>query len=137
MKILITGSKGQLGSELRDLSAHHPEHEYFLADVDELDITDAIAVNNFYYSHQFNVCINCAAYTAVDKAESEKELAYKINVTGVKNLAAACQKHNAVLIHISTDFVFDGTANSPYKPEHPVNPISTNGKTKADEETPA
>ena len=134
MKILVTGSKGQLGNEIRDLSRKHHEHHYVFVDVDELDITDATAVNSFFSEFQFEICINCAAYTAVDKAEAETELAHKINVTGVEHLANACQKNNAVLFHISTDFVFDGNAISPYTIDHPVNPISVYGQTKAEGE---
>ena len=134
MKILVTGSKGQLGNEIRDLSRKHHEHHYVFVDVDELDITDATSVNSFFSEFQFEICINCAAYTAVDKAETETELAHKINVTGVEHLANACQKNNAVLFHISTDFVFDGNAISPYTIDHPVNPISVYGQTKAEGE---
>ena len=134
MKILVTGSKGQLGNEIRDLSRKHHEHHYVFVDVDELDITDATAVNSFFNEFQFEICINCAAYTAVDKAETDAALAHKINVTGVEHLANACQKNNAVLFHISTDFVFDGNATSPYTIDHPVNPISVYGQTKAEGE---
>ncbi|MBC8045747.1 MAG: dTDP-4-dehydrorhamnose reductase, partial [Fimbriimonadaceae bacterium] len=134
MRILITGSKGQLGNELRDISKQHKEHHYVFVDVDELDITDAHAVNSFFNKYQFECCINCAAYTAVDKAESEAELAHKINVVGVENLANACQKNDAVLFHISTDFVFDGTNTTPIKVDETVNPISVYGQTKADGE---
>lgn len=134
MKILVTGSKGQLGNELKDLSIFHKEHTYVFVDVDELDITDASAVNAFFAHYQINCCINCAAYTAVDKAESDPELAHNINVTGVEILANACQKNDAVFIHISTDFVFDGENTSPIEPDEKVNPISVYGQTKAEGE---
>lgn len=134
MKILVTGSKGQLGNELQVLSKLHPEHSYVFVDVDELDITDTSAVQKYFSGHQFDMCINCAAYTAVDKAESDNQLATLINVKGVENLANACQRANAVLFHISTDFVFDGTATSPIEIEAPVNPISVYGQTKAEGE---
>lgn len=134
MKILVTGSKGQLGNEIRDLSRKHPEHDYVFVDVDELDITDASAVNSFFSEYKFEICINCAAYTAVDKAESDKLSAHKINVTGVEYLANASQKNKAVLFHISTDFVFDGHSQMPYKIDHPVNPLSVYGQTKAEGE---
>lgn len=134
MKILVTGSKGQLGNELKDISKDHKEHSYVFVDVDELDITDASAVHSFFTKHQFDCCINCAAYTAVDKAESDAELAHKINVTGVENLATACNIFNAVLIHISTDFVFDGTNTEPIEVDEKVHPISVYGQTKADGE---
>jgi len=134
MKILVTGSKGQLGNEIRDLSKKHQQHTYVFVDVDELDITDASAVNLMFRQHQFDICINCAAYTAVDKAESEHELAHQINVVGVEHLANACQAHYAVLFHVSTDFVFDGKGTSPYQIDHDVNPISVYGQTKAEGE---
>src|SRR5882672_10182854 len=133
-KILVTGSKGQLGNELHDLSNHQREYTYIFVDVDELDITDGSAINNFFSKHQFDICLNCAAYTAVDKAETEKELAHKINVTGVENLANACQSRDAVLMHISTDFVFDGKSTSPYPVEQAVNPLGVYGQTKAEGE---
>lgn len=134
MKILITGAYGQLGSELKVISKHHAEHDYVFVDVDELDITDSLAVQQFFTKGAFDVCINCAAYTAVDKAEADSELAQKINVVGVEHLANACQRNNAVLFHISTDFVFDGTASSPIATDTPVNPISVYGQTKAEGE---
>lgn len=134
MKILVTGSKGQLGSELRDLSRQHPEHDCVFVDVDELDITDALAVNRFFAEGAFDACINCAAYTAVDKAESDSELAYRINVTGVENLANACSRAGAIFFHISTDFVFNGENTTPYTTDQPVAPISVYGSTKAEGE---
>ncbi len=134
MKILVTGSKGQLGSEIRDLSRSHSEHLYDFVDVEELDITDAVAVNRYFAQKEFDVCINCAAYTAVDKAESDADLAHKINVTGVENLAIACQKYKAVLFHISTDFVFNGKNTNPYDTAQSVDPISVYGRTKAEGE---
>ncbi len=133
-KILVTGSNGQLGSELRDLAKIHLEHQYIFVDVEDLDITDANAVNTYFKINLFDVCINCAAYTAVDKAETDYDLAFKINVTGVEYLAQTCQKYDAVFIHISTDFVFDGTSTSPYDEHHAVNPISVYGQTKAEGE---
>lgn len=133
-KILITGSNGQLGSELQDIAKHNKQHEYVFVDVDDLDITESNAVDTFFALYRFDFCINCAAYTAVDKAETDHQLAFKINVTGVEHLAKACQKNNAVFIHISTDFVFDGEANEPYNVDHAVNPISIYGQTKAEGE---
>lgn len=134
MHILVTGSKGQLGSELYRISLQHPEHTYVFVDVDELDITDAGAVIRLFNTHRFQLCINCAAYTAVDKAETQPEICYAINVTGVENLANACHKYAAVLVHISTDFVFDGAAVVPYTVDHPVQPLSVYGQTKAEGE---
>lgn len=137
MHILITGSRGQLGNEMRMRARRYPEHLFWFVDVDELDITDRKAVNAFFALHRIDICVNCAAYTAVDKAESEEALAWKINVEGVENLALACAAHNAVLIHISTDFVFDGKASKPYLPGNPVNPLSVYGRTKAEGESRA
>jgi dTDP-4-dehydrorhamnose reductase len=107
MKILVTGSKGQLGSELRVLAVGRGSDDFIFADLDELDITQEHAVLSFFQNQSFDVCINCAAYTAVDKAESDADLARKVNVIGVENLAKACAKNNVLLVHISTDFVFD------------------------------
>ena len=118
---LITGSKGQLGTELSKLLP-----DAICADIDVLDITDEVAVKNFVYDNNIDVIINCAAYTAVDKAETDIELATKINVDGPKNLA----KSGAKIIHISTDYVFDGTGHKPYNPDEKTNPVSVYGKTK-------
>ena len=118
---LITGSKGQLGTELSKLLP-----DAICADIDVLDITDEIAVKNFVHDNNVDVIINCAAYTAVDKAETDIELATKINVDGPKNLA----KSGAKVIHISTDYVFDGTGHKPYNPDEKTNPVSVYGKTK-------
>lgn len=134
MHILVTGAKGQLGNELQVIARRHPEHTYVFVDVDVLDITDASAVNAYFNQQHFDVCVNCAAYTAVDKAETDTDLCHKINVTGVENLANACQKAGAVFFHISTDFVFDGNASAPYAIDHPVQPISVYGQTKAEGE---
>jgi len=118
---LITGAKGQLGLELAKLLP-----EAILADLPELDITDAQAVCDFVQQHAIDTIINCAAYTAVDAAESNEELAYKINAEGVGNLA----KSGARLVHISTDYVFDGRAYRPYDEDCPTCPISAYGRTK-------
>ena len=133
MKVIVTGGNGQLGSALK---AQEPvEHiELIYVDLDELDITDASAVTNFFAQHDFDYCINCAAYTAVDKAETETDLASKINVTGAKNLAIACQKHDVTLLHISTDFVFDGNQKHPYTEKDIALPRSVYGQTKLDGE---
>ena len=122
---LITGSNGQLGSELKKLL---PEAEF--TDVHELDITDAEAVKDFVSSRKISTIINCAAYTAVDKAEDEPALARRINVDGPANLAAS----GAKIIHVSTDYVFDGCGHRPYKPEDDASPVSVYGKTKLEGE---
>ena len=118
---LITGSKGQLGTELSKLLP-----DAICADIDVLDITDENAVKDFVSDNNIDVIINCAAYTAVDKAETDIELATKINVDGPRNLA----KSGAKVIHISTDYVFDGTGHRPYNPDEKTNPVSVYGETK-------
>lgn len=134
MHILVTGSKGQLGSELQRIARTRSGYTYTFVDVDELDITNATAVRRYFDQRKVDICINCAAYTAVDKAESDPTLCHAINVTGVENLANACEVHQAVFFHISTDFVFDGNGTAPYTIEHPVQPISVYGQTKAEGE---
>ncbi len=131
--ILITGSNGQLGSELQVLASNY-DINLILTDVDQLDITNAKIVDLFISNKNIDVCINCAAYTAVDKAEEDFELADKINHLGPKNLAEASKKYGFVFVQISTDFVFDGKKPSPYKETDEVNPISVYGKTKRDGE---
>lgn len=133
-KILVTGAYGQLGNEIKVLSKKYTPHTFIFVDVNELDITDAKAVNSFFLQHSITACINCAAYTAVDKAETEKETAYAVNVAGVENLANACQTNHAILVHISTDFVFNGNATEPYNINTNPDPLSVYGQTKADGE---
>ncbi|MFN3940395.1 MAG: dTDP-4-dehydrorhamnose reductase, partial [Chitinophagales bacterium] len=135
--ILVTGANGQLGNEIKVLSPKFPDYHFVFVDVDVLDITLANAVDSFFDKHPVAVCINCAAYTAVDKAEEDKETAYAVNVTGVENLANACQRYNAILVHISTDFVFNGKATVPYAVNTNPDPLSIYGQTKADGESRA
>ena len=118
---LITGSKGQLGTELSKLLP-----KAILTDVADLDITDETSVNKFVAENNIDTIINCAAYTAVDKAEDDKELASRINIDGPRNLA----KTGAKLIHISTDYVFDGLGHKPYHPDDIAHPVSVYGRTK-------
>ena len=134
MNILVTGGYGQLGRELEKLAVCSHEHQWFFTDVDTLDITDPDAVERCFSEHRIGVCINCAAYTAVDKAEDEPELATLINAFAPKVLAEACLRHDALLIHISTDYVFGGDANEPYRVDDPINPKSVYGSTKAEGE---
>ena len=129
-KILVTGAKGQLGQCIQAIATEYPKMEFKFTDFDELDITDAIAVNAFFEAHQFEYCVNCAAYTAVDKAEDEEDLCFKINAEGVKNLAEACHFFGCTLFHISTDFVFDGTKPRPYVEEDVPNPLNVYGRSK-------
>lgn len=134
IRVLITGGKGQLGQCLQSISNDFKTLDFVFLGSSDLDISKKKEVENYFSKNHFDYCINCAAYTAVDKAEEELELAKKVNVTGAKNLAIACKKNNSILIHISTDFVFDGTAKLPYTEEDTTNPISVYGKTKRDGE---
>ncbi len=128
MKILITGANGQLGWELQRTG---PDGWEILAlNRAELDITDSAAVASAFQKHQPDLVINTAAYTAVDKAESEKDKAYNVNATGAANIARAAEDFQARLIHISTDFVFDGTKSRPYLPGDKPNPINVYGSSK-------
>lgn len=120
-KILITGANGQLGNELQTL-ATNITHSFVFTDVAELDITNIEQVERFFEQEKFQYCINCAAYTQVDKAESDQELAYKINELGAKNLAIACQKYGATIFQVSTDFVFGGEAFKPLAEDAPTKP---------------
>jgi len=131
MKILITGANGQLGITLQDVLK---DHQLILTDREELDITNANAVNSFVGEKKPDVIINAAAYTAVDKAEEEIDTATKINVDGAKNLAIAAKKINALFLHISTDFVFDGEKKIPYIESDLPCPLSVYGQTKFDAE---
>lgn len=134
MNILVTGSKGQLGSELKKIANKNQSNDWFFTDVEELDITSSSAVTDFFISNSINICFNCAAYTSVDKAEDEPELANKINAEAVRNLADACLKTDAMLVHISTDYVFDGENFKPYEETDPIKPISVYGHSKANAE---
>lgn len=128
--ILVTGSNGQLGSEIKHLQNGYPLVNFVFTDYQELDITNAISLQNTLLELQPQFIINCAAYTAVDKAEQEETQANLLNAIAPKNLADACKKYGAKLIHVSTDYVFDGKANTPYNESSTVNPQSTYGKTK-------
>lgn len=134
MVILVTGAAGQLGQALQYLASKHPEHQFIFASSSELNITDESEVNTFFGNNKIDYCINAAAYTAVDKAETEIEKAIAVNVKGPEFLAKACQKTDAVLIHISTDFVFDGNGTKPYKEEDQTHPLGVYGQTKLEGE---
>jgi len=129
-KILVTGANGQLGSDLRDLSSSYPQYEFVFTDVAELSITDRDAVYNFFREQTPAYLVNCAAYTAVDKAESERELCDQINGTAVGILASACSQYGTRFIHISTDYVFDGNASTPLKESDEVDPVNAYGASK-------
>ena len=128
--ILITGANGQLGNEMRVLSAENKEYTYFFTDVAELDICNAQAILDFVKTNDINVIVNCAAYTAVDKAEESIELCTKLNADAVGYLAEAAEANGAEFIQISTDYVFDGTAHVPYQETEPTCPNSVYGHTK-------
>lgn len=130
MNILITGSNGQLGSEIKDMSSCYPEYNFFFEDSKSLDITDVEKVKAYILNKKIQVVINCAAYTAVDKAEIEKEKAEQVNYIGVSNLIKGIELVDGKLIHISTDYVFNGKNVLPYKEEDNVSPINIYGKTK-------
>ena len=130
MKLLITGAYGQLGNEMRVALERYPHLESIFTDVDTLDITDKNAVDAFVALHKPNVLINCAAYTAVDKAEDDLALCYKINCDAVRNLGEVAQAHGMTVIHVSTDYVFDGTGHIPYTEDMAVSPTNVYGKSK-------
>ena len=128
--ILITGANGQLGKEFKALAALFPQYNFLFAGREELAIENTEAVQKYFTEHSINFCVNCAAYTAVDKAETEKEAAFLINASAVGNLAAVCATFNTQFIHISTDYVFDGTAQQPYKETDITNPVGIYGQSK-------
>ena len=128
--ILVTGSNGQLGSELREVSPNYPNNNFLFTDVENLDITNHKAVKEFVQINKINVIINCAAYTAVDKAESEFELANTINHLAVANFAQIVKDNNIKFIHISTDYVFNGYSYKPYVESDMPDPKSIYGQTK-------
>lgn len=128
--ILVTGSGGQLGMELWKLSGQYPDYNFLFTTKENLPVDNFDTVKYFFEQQQVHHCINCAAYTAVDKAESEKEKAFFINGDAAGNLAAVCKAHQAQFIHISTDYVFDGTASIPYKEEDRISPVNMYGQSK-------
>ena len=134
MVVLVTGANGQLGQAIQSIAEKHSDIEFEFCDSEKLDITDYDNVNAVFNEFIPDYCINAAAYTAVDKAESEPEKAYSINVLGAQNLAKICKMNNTVLLHVSTDFVFDGTKTTPYTELDEPNPTGVYGQTKLDGE---
>ena len=129
--ILVTGSNGQLGNEFRLVVEEKDKvNNYYYTDVADLDITNKNNVSNFFVENNIDIVVNCAAYTNVDKAEDDKEKADLINHIGPKNLAEVCRDRNVFFIHISTDYVFDGTKNTPYKETDETKPLGVYGETK-------
>ncbi len=127
---MVTGANGQMGNELQVLAAGFADYRFLFVTKEDLNIADASASDKYFSEHAIDFCINCAAYTAVDKAETEQENAFVINATAVATLATVCKKNNTQLIHISTDYVFDGTASQPYKETDKTNPVNVYGKSK-------
>ena len=128
--ILITGSHGQLGNEMQQAAVRFPQFNFIYTDVEELDICDKAALDAFVKVHAVNVIVNCAAYTAVDKAEDDVELCYKINSDAVRNIGEVAAANNLKVIQVSTDYVFDGTNHVPYTEDEPVCPATVYGKSK-------
>ena len=134
MNILVTGANGQLGSEIRDLATNFIELNLVFKDLPDLDICNFLELEKFVIKNKVEAIINCAAYTAVDKAEEDSVIAQKVNAEGVLNLVNVLKKVNGKLIHISTDYVFDGESFLPYKESDPVSPVGVYGNTKREGE---
>ncbi len=134
MKILLTGCNGQLGTEMRLLSEQYEQHQYIFTDVAELDITDLDAIRTLVKQEKIDVIVNCAAYTNVDRAEQDEKTALLLNATAVENIAIAAKENSSKVIHISTDYVFDGNHYLPYKETDPTNPQTAYGRTKLEGE---
>ncbi len=129
-KILVTGSNGQLAQCLKDVVKHHDELDIDFRDLTGLDITNKQQLESYFSNNELDYCINCAAYTAVDLAEEQSDLAYAVNAEGPKNLALICKEYQVKLVHISTDFVFDGQKRTPYLETDSPNPLGVYGASK-------
>jgi dTDP-4-dehydrorhamnose reductase len=136
-KILITGANGQLGKELKKTAPLFPQYEFIFLSKEDLPIHHFEMVRHYFNTYQPLFCINCAAYTAVDRAEQEKDRAFHINGEAVGVMAAVCKEHHCKFIHLSTDYVFDGTASIPYKEDSPTNPQNVYGASKLEGEKQA
>ena len=134
MNILITGCNGQLGNEMQLLEKVNPQHQYFNTDVAQLDITNPEAIEDFVNNNAIDIIVNCAAFTAVDKAESSQELCHLLNAKAPEYLAAAVAKRDGYLVQVSTDYVFDGTNHTPYTEDEATCPNSVYGSTKLEGE---
>ena len=130
IKALVTGGNGQLAQCLKEIVKYHDELDITFQDLPDLDITNKQQLESYFSNNELDYCINCAAYTAVDLAEEQSELAYAVNAEGPKNIAMLCLKYNIKLIHISTDFVFDGQQRTPYLETDAPNPLSVYGASK-------
>lgn len=129
-KILVTGGNGQLGSELKLLAAAEPGWSFTFIDIDDLDISNEDSVKKYFTARSFDFLVNCAAYTAVDKAEEEQAICERVNAEAVRLLAGVCRESKIRMIHISTDYVFDGEMNQPIDETAQPRPVSVYGKTK-------
>ncbi|WP_434037244.1 dTDP-4-dehydrorhamnose reductase [Formosa sp. 4Alg 33] len=134
INILVTGGNGQLATSIKDVSKDYDQLQYIYTDSEDLDITNQQHVADFFQNNNIDWCINCAAYTAVDKAESDVDLARKVNKDGAKHLAMACKANNVKLIHVSTDFVFDGKSSALYSENDSAQPLGIYGLTKLEGE---
>ncbi len=130
MKTLVTGSQGQLGLELQKLAVNYPNRNFLFVDKEQLDLTDSQSVRNFFANHQFDCVINCAAYTNVDGAEDNQREAEILNAGVPQLFAELCNQSGSLLVHLSTDYVFDGNSKVPYSESDIPNPINHYGKTK-------
>lgn len=130
IKILVTGAKGQVGQCLQSISHEYDGVEFFFFDSSQLDITNEVSIDEVFSKVYPDYCYNLAAYTAVDRAEDEEKLAYKVNAEGVMHLTRACNQYNTTLVHLSTDFVFDGHKQTPYTVSDISNPINVYGASK-------
>ncbi len=130
INLLVTGSNGQLGQCLKQQLHNAGDISCYFATKKDLDITNEQALGDFFGEHPFDYCINTAAYTNVEKAESEQKEAFLVNAEGAYSLAKACKKHNVVLLHMSTDYVFDGIAKTPYQEQDSTNPVNVYGASK-------
>ena len=128
--ILVTGANGQLGKSIQEIAKDYPDCKFDFKTSKEFDITNAYKVASTFLANTYDYCINCAAYTNVEQAEKTPEIAFKVNAEAVKNLAISCKKNNVILIHISTDYVFDGNKKEPYTVQDSTNPINEYGKSK-------
>ena len=129
-RVLVTGANGQLGLAIQAAANNYPELSFVFTGKQDLDVTNEAQVHAFFKANAIDVCINAAAYTDVDKAEEETAAAYLINETALRLLAEACKAHNVFLVHISTDYVFDGTKGSAYTTEDTPNPVNVYGASK-------
>ena len=130
IRVLVTGSSGQLGRSLQKLADSYTDLSFHFTSKADLDIRDREALDQLFQDGQFDYCINCAAYTDVEQSERSPDLAFEVNEMGTANLADICKEHNVVLVHISTDYVFDGTKETGYSPADQPNPINAYGRSK-------